>query len=138
MAEAIARHKAADVIEPSSAGLNPFGQITPPTLKVLAENGVSTDGQYSKAFDLGDLSGVELVVNMSGRSGTSIFNDASVQVEDWEVGDPYGFDLAVYRKIRDEIETRIEDLARRLRESDAEPRERVKRRPNQKRPNAQK
>jgi len=32
------------------------------------------------------------------------------------VGDPYGFNLAVYREIRDQIEARVEDLARRLRE----------------------
>jgi protein-tyrosine-phosphatase len=38
------------------------------------------------------------------------------RVEDWDVGDPYGFNLGVYRAIRDEIEARVEDLARRLRE----------------------
>jgi hypothetical protein len=32
------------------------------------------------------------------------------------VGDPYGFNLAVYREIRDQIEARVEDLARRLRD----------------------
>jgi protein-tyrosine-phosphatase len=37
-------------------------------------------------------------------------------VEDWDVGDPYGLDLAVYRAICDQIEARIEELARRLRE----------------------
>ncbi len=119
MAEAIARHSAADVIEPSSAGLIPFGEITSPTIKVLAENGVSADGQYSKGLRPEDFAKVELVVNMSGRSGQTILNDACLPVEDWDVGDPYGFNLAVYRKIRDEIDTRIEDLARRLRESRA-------------------
>jgi hypothetical protein len=31
------------------------------------------------------------------------------------VGDPYGLNLAVYRAIRDQIEARVDDLARRLR-----------------------
>ena len=48
MAEAIARHRAEDIIEPSSAGLVPFGEIAPPTLKVLDEAGISASGQYSK------------------------------------------------------------------------------------------
>jgi protein-tyrosine-phosphatase len=117
MAEAIARHNAADVIEPSSAGLVPFGQITSPTIKVLAENGVSAEGQYSKPLRQEDLSEVQLLVNMSGRSCVAALDGARLPIEDWDVGDPYGFNLAVYRKIRDEIETRIDDLAHRLRES---------------------
>jgi protein-tyrosine-phosphatase len=36
-------------------------------------------------------------------------------VEDWDVGDPFGSDLAVYRRIRDEIERRVGDLIERLR-----------------------
>jgi protein-tyrosine-phosphatase len=37
-------------------------------------------------------------------------------VEDWDVGDPYGFNLTVYRSIRDQIEARVDELARRLRD----------------------
>ena len=53
---------------------------------------------------------------MTGRSGASIFTESAPPVEDWDVGDPFGFNLAVYRAIRDQIEARVEDLARRLRE----------------------
>jgi arsenate reductase (thioredoxin) len=116
MAEAIARHRAADIIEPSSAGLVPFGEIVPPTLKVLEEAGISASGQYSKPLRPEDLSSADLVINMSGRPSASVLLGAAPPVEDWDVGDPYGFDLAIYREIRDEIEARVEDLARRLRE----------------------
>ena len=116
MAEAIARHTASDVIEPSSAGLVPFGEIPSTTLTVLRERGISIDGQTSKPLRPEDISEADLVINMTGRSGATIFTDSVTQVEDWDVGDPYGFNLAVYRQIRDEIETRVEDLAQRLRE----------------------
>lgn len=116
MAEAIAKHVAADVIEPSSAGLVAFGEIATPTLTVLGEHGISADGQYSKSLRPEDMIAVDLVVNMTGRSGTAIFSEATPPIEDWDVGDPYGFNLAVYRAIRDEIEARMDDLARRLRE----------------------
>ena len=53
---------------------------------------------------------------MTGRSGATIFTESVAEMEDWDVGDPYGFNLAVYREIRDQIEARVEDLARRLRE----------------------
>ena len=121
MAEAIARHSASDVIEPSSAGLVPFGQIPDTTLTVLLERGFSADGQTSKPLRSEDMSEADIVINMTGRPGATIFTEPATQVEDWEVGDPYGFNLAVYREIRDQIEARVEDLARRLRENIGSP-----------------
>ena len=116
MAEAIARHTASDVIEASSAGLVPFGMVPATTLDVLRERGISADGQSSKALRSENMSEADLVINMTGRLASAIFNEPAAPVEDWDVGDPYGFNLAVYRGICDEIEARVEDLARRLRE----------------------
>ena len=116
MAEAIARHVASDVIEPVSAGLLPFGEVTQPTIDVLAERGMCAEGQYSKALTPQDLAAADLVINMTGCAGAAVFADPAPPVENWDVGDPFGFNLAVYRKIRDEIEAHIENLARRLRE----------------------
>jgi len=115
MAEAVARHTAADVIEPSSAGLVAFGEIAGPTISVLNEHGISVDGQTSKSLRSEDLSAADLIINMTGRSGAEIFTGPTPPFEDWDVGDPYGFNLAVYRGIRDQIEQRIDELARRLR-----------------------
>ncbi len=117
MAEAIARHLAADVIEPSSAGLVALGEITAPTLAVLGEIGISADGQYSKTLRPVQTASAELIVNMTCRPRAEIFNSRTPPAEDWNVGDPYGSNLSVYRAIRDEIAARVEDLARRLRES---------------------
>jgi len=52
MAEAIARHLAADVIEASSAGLTAFANIPTPTVAVLAERGFSAKGQSSTPLSL--------------------------------------------------------------------------------------
>jgi arsenate reductase len=116
MAEAISRHIAADVIEPSSAGLAAFGEIAPLALTVLGEHGISAEGQRSKSLRREDMAAVDLLINMTGRSGASIFTEPTAPVEDWDVSDPYGFNLAIYRAIRDQIEVLVEDLARRLRE----------------------
>jgi len=104
------------VIEPSSAGLVPFGEIPSTTITVLREHGISADGQTSKPLRSEDMSAADMVINMTGSSGAGIFTEPAPQIEDWDVGDPYGFNLAVYRAIRDQIEERVEDLARRLRE----------------------
>jgi arsenate reductase (thioredoxin) len=116
MAEAIARHTASDVIDASSAGLVPFGEIPSTTLAVLRERGISVDGQTSKPLLPEDIAEADIVINMTGRSGATIFTDQVGRIEDWDVGDPFGFNLAVYREIRDQIEIRVEDLARRLRD----------------------
>ena len=115
MAEAIAKHLAADVIDASSAGLVPFGEIPSTTLAVLGEREISAEGQLSKPLRPADLAAADLIINMTGRSGSSIFADPTAPIEDWDVGDPYGFHLNVYRGIRDQIEARVIDLAQRLR-----------------------
>lgn len=113
MAEALARHFHSDVIEPSSAGISPFGKIVDPTRAVLLERGVSLGKQYSKGLGEARAEAVELVVNMSGLPGQALFS--AKKVLDWDVGDPYGEDLSVYREICDQIEGRLDELAAAIR-----------------------
>jgi protein-tyrosine-phosphatase len=114
MAEAIARRNAADVIEASSAGLAPLGFVAEMTKRALADNGYSLEGLASKPILPESWDAAELVINMSGRSRQQVFREYA-KVEDWEVQDPYGADLAVYQRICEEIESRVEALAERLR-----------------------
>ena len=72
----------------------PFGEIPSTTITVLRERGISADGQSSKPLCSEDMSAADIVINMTGRSSGSIFTEPVPQVEDWDVGDPYGFDLA--------------------------------------------
>jgi protein-tyrosine-phosphatase len=115
MAEALARHLAPEVIEASSAGLMALGYVAQPTLQVLSENGVASDGLLSKPLRTVDLSSVDLIVNLAGGTIEKHLDGRVLPVEDWVVGDPFGSDLAVYRRIRDEIERRVRDLIARLR-----------------------
>jgi arsenate reductase len=117
MAEALARHLASDVIEASSAGLSPLGYIAAPTVAVLSESGVSCAGQTSKSLREASVETAGLLVNMSGYGLKNRLDREDLPVEDWDVGDPFGSDLEIYRGIRDEIERRVVELARRLRAS---------------------
>ncbi len=119
MAEAFARHRHADVLAPSSAGTSPLGHIAEPTRQVMAEKGCPVDGQYSKglAENASEFDG--LIVNMTGRPGARLFPGA--RVLDWDVDDPFGEDLSVYRRIRDEIERLVDRLADSLRRSQQPP-----------------
>ena len=118
MAEALAQHLAPDVMEASSAGLYPLGYIAAPTLAVLAENDIPCKGQTSKVLREADLYAADLIINMTGRPAKILFDDRSLPVEDWDVGDPFGSDLGTYRAIRDEIARRVTELAAHLRAAD--------------------
>ena len=106
MAEAIASRLAADVIEPSSAGLTPLGRVEPLTTETLVRNGYPAAGLESKPIHLGALRGAGVIVNMSGRPKEIVF-DNPAQVEDWLVEDPYGADADLYQRIFEDIERLI-------------------------------
>ena len=118
MAEAMARHSASDVIEAASAGLSPFGKIVEPTRKVLLERGISVDGQHSKGLREVEPDLFELIVNMTGMPGSALFPGA--KVVDWDIADPYGEDMLMYRQICDEIEEQLGRLAAGLRDDAAQ------------------
>jgi len=114
MAEALARHSASDVIEAASAGLSPFGKIVGPTRKTLLERGIRVDGQHSKGLREVEPNSFDLIVNMTGMPGRALFPGA--KVVDWDIADPYGEDMLLYRQICDEIEEHLDKLAASLRE----------------------
>jgi arsenate reductase (thioredoxin) len=113
MAEALARHFAADIIEATSAGISPLGRIAELTRKTLREKGIEADALESKSIRQAAPDPPELLINMTGIPGRSLF--PGMMVEDWNVEDPYGEDIETYRRICEDIEARIEDLAVRLR-----------------------
>jgi arsenate reductase (thioredoxin) len=117
MAEALARHLAADVIEASSAGISPLGRIPDATRRVLREKGVSTDGHSSKGISELGTAAPDLIVNMSGIPSKSLFVGRGAV--DWDVEDPYGEDLVTYRRICEDIEERVMQLAEELRQKAA-------------------
>lgn len=113
MAEAIARRTAADVISAQSAGVHPLGFIDKTASAVLLERGYSIEGQFSKGLQNPSLAEPHLIINMSGLAGKPLFHHRPF--EDWQVGDPFGENMETHRRICDDIETRIADLAARLR-----------------------
>jgi arsenate reductase len=112
MAEALARHHFTEEIECESAGLRPLGFIDPTARTVIEECGMSMDGQYSKGLHDHTLGKPDLIVNMSGVPGPKHFQGHNV--EDWIVADPFGEDLDLHRRIRDDIDSRLKDLIARL------------------------
>ena len=115
MAEAIARYDAADVIEPSSAGLSPMGAIAEPTKQTLILNGYSPDGLTSDPLTRQVADAADIIINMTGKPREDNFWDPD-KVEDWMVQDPYGRESETYQRVFEGIKRRVNQLAVGLRE----------------------
>ena len=115
MAEAIAKREAADVLEASSAGLYPLGEIPDETQETLSRSGYSAVGLSSKPITNRIWNEADLVINLSGRIRDIAFDDPA-KVEDWAVADPYGANPAFYQTILEQLQQRIRLLADRLRQ----------------------
>jgi arsenate reductase (thioredoxin) len=113
MAEAIARHGASDIIAAESAGVHPLGFIDKTAIAVLAERDISVEGQTSKGLHSHLVEKADLIVNMSGMPGKHLFRNQPF--EEWAVEDPFGENMETHRRICDDIQGRVTDLAARLR-----------------------
>jgi protein-tyrosine-phosphatase len=108
MAEALTRHFCGNRWWVASAGINPLGWVAPETLAVLAELDVSTAGLRSKGLGEFNLTDFHLLVNLSEHAlRTSITHEASANLIQRPVSDPFGGSLADYRRSRDAIQQLI-------------------------------
>ena len=114
MAEAIARYDAADVIEPSSAGLTPLGFVAEQTKQTLLQNGYSANGLTSDAFTREAAEAADVIINMTGQPSEEAFRRHE-KVEDWMVQDPYGRPAETYQRVFEGIRRRVNQLAEGLR-----------------------
>lgn len=115
MAEAIARYDAADVLEPSSAGLFPLGYIAELTKQTLMRNGYTANGLSSDPLKREAAEAADMIINMTGRPREEIFWNAR-KVEDWIVQDPFESDPETYQRVFEEIKRRVNQLALNLRQ----------------------
>lgn len=115
MAEAIARYDAADVIEPSSAGLSPLGYLADLTKQTLMRNGYSVTGLTSDVLTREAADAADIIINMTGKPLEENFWPLE-KVEDWIVQDPFGADPETYQRVFEGIKRRVNQLALGLRE----------------------
>jgi protein-tyrosine-phosphatase len=115
MAEAIARYDAADVIQASSAGIEPLGSVADLTKETLAKNGYSANGLTSEALTHSVYESADIIINLTGKPWGDDFM-GHTKVEDWIVEDPYGSDPGTYQRVFESIKRRVNQLAAGLRE----------------------
>ena len=92
-----------------SAG-STFGvDVDPAVVAVMAELGVDLSEAYAKPLSEEVLAAADVVVTM-GRSVGSVRIPAGTRHEDWRIGDPTGADVDEARRVRDQIDVRVQEL----------------------------
>ena len=107
MAAAWTRHLGAGQVVVRSAGSAPGERIHPNVAAVMAEAGLALDQSPRRITDA-DLAAADVIVTMG--CGDECVAKAGARREDWAIPDPQGQDLAITRRIRDEVRRRVEAL----------------------------
>lgn len=114
MAEAFAKGLYADIIEAESAGISPLGYVPEETVATMSEKQIEMQGHSSKGLNAFDVRSFDIIVNMSGFPFPPSIQKA-VTILEWDVDDPFTGSDRKYRKVRDDIEKRVKELAMELR-----------------------
>lgn len=116
MAEGLLRHLASDEYEVDSAGtIASF--VRPQAIAVMAEIGIDISNHYSKCLDgfLGEKFDYIITVCDNAAENCPVFSGKATRIH-WSFDDPAGAtgsdqeQLAVFRRVRDEIRGRLEQF----------------------------
>jgi arsenate reductase len=95
-------------VQVRSAGSAPAEEINPAAVQAMSELGVDLSEEFPKPLTNDAVSAADVVITMGCGDACPIY--PGKRYEDWELEDPDGKDLATVRRIRDEIDQRVQQL----------------------------
>jgi arsenate reductase (thioredoxin) len=95
-----------------SAGSDPAEEINPAVVEVMDELGVDLSEEFPKPLTDDAVRTADVVITMGCGDACPIF--PGKRYEDWELDDPAGEGVEAVRRIRDEIDRRVQTLIRDL------------------------
>jgi protein-tyrosine-phosphatase len=108
MAAALTEARSAGRIEVRSAGSSPVDEIHPVVVEAMAEVGIDLADARPKSLTEAAIRASDVVVTMGCGDACPIY--PGKRAEDWTLDDPAGRDLDAVRRIRDEIDQRVQRL----------------------------
>ena len=108
MAAALLERKAEDRVRVLSAGSEPADELNPAVVEAMGELGIDISDERPKKLEDGMVRTSDVVITMGCGDACPIY--PGKRYEDWELADPAGKDLETVRRIRDEIEARVDAL----------------------------
>lgn len=105
----LTEHYSAGAVEARSAGSEPGDTLNPGVVAVLAERGLSTDGERPKLLTFEGVQEADVVITM-GCGEACPAPAPGKRLEDWALEDPKGKDLETVRRIVDDVDARVRTL----------------------------
>jgi arsenate reductase (thioredoxin) len=108
MAAALLDHHAKGKVHVRSAGSDPADKINPAVAAAMDEWGIDLAREFPKPLTDEFVRAADVVITMGCGDACPIY--PGKRYEDWELEDPAGQPVEVVRRIRDDIDTRIQAL----------------------------
>ena len=113
MAAALVKLRSDGRIHVRSAGSDPGEEINPAVVEAMEEVGADVSEEFPKPLTDEVVRAADVVITMGCGDACPVY--PGKKYEDWTLDDPAGQDLETVRRIRDEIDARVETLISELR-----------------------
>jgi len=113
MAQGFAEAFGQEKVEVYSAGSRPASKIDPLVIEVMKEKGIDLSGKRPKG--LNDLPPVEMDYLITMGCEETCPAVLSKKIIEWDIPDPKGKPIDVFREVRDLIEDRVTTLLKEMR-----------------------
>jgi arsenate reductase len=108
MAAGLLKLRSQGRINVRSAGSAPAGEINPNAVAALKELGIDMTEEFPKPLTDEVVRAADIVITMGCGDACPIY--PGKKYEDWELDDPAGQDLETVRRIRDQLDRRVQEL----------------------------
>ena len=112
MAAGLVKLRSEGRIHVRSAGSNPGDEINPAVVEAMDEVGVDMSEEFPKPLTDEVVRAADVVITIGCGDACPVY--PGKRYEDWALDDPAGQDLETVRRIRDEIDRRVETLVAEL------------------------
>ena len=113
MAAGLLQKLGGDSVRVRTAGSDPAERINPAAVEAMDEVGVDLSQEFPKPLTDEFVQAADVVITMGCGDACPVL--PGKRYEDWELEDPAGKGIGEVRRIRDEIEARVETLLGELR-----------------------
>jgi len=108
MAAGLVKLRSQGRIHVRSAGSEPANETNPAVVEAMEELGVDLNEEFPKPLTDEVVRAADVVITMGCGDACPIY--PGKKYEDWELDDPAGQDLETVRRIRDELDGRVQNL----------------------------
>ncbi|TMC99605.1 MAG: arsenate reductase ArsC [Chloroflexi bacterium] len=112
MAAALLNERAAGRVSVRSAGSEPAGTLNSRVVEAMKEVGLDISSEAPKSLADAFVREADVVITMGCGDSCPIY--PGKRYEDWDLEDPAGKDIETVRRIRDEIDARVQALVEEL------------------------